>query len=74
MPYPGCSIRGVISYFTYAELGGVIRVMPSRTGSVDAVSTINLLIESADSSIGCSGQYWHDGITWALDVGDSSAL
>lgn len=61
-------------YYTSAPLDGVVRVMPCRTGSGDTSAIIGLLLEYADGSLRCVGQYRHDGASWTLDVGDSPGL
>lgn len=61
-------------YYTSAPLDGVVRVIPCRTGSGDTSAIIGLLLEYADNSRACIGQYRHDGVSWALDVGDSLGL
>lgn len=61
-------------YFTSAPLNNVIRVTTCQTGSGDTASIIGLLLEYADGSLDCVGQYRYDSTLRPLDVGDALML
>jgi hypothetical protein len=61
-------------YFTSAPLDNVVRVTTCQTGSGNTASIIGLLLEYVDGLRNCVGQYRHDGILRALDVGDAPVL
>lgn len=61
-------------YFTSAPLDNVVRVTTCQTGSGRTLSIIGLLLEYADGSSGCVGQYRFDGVWRGLDVGDATVL